>query len=70
MELGLNYPRPLVSMETAQHGVMRAWNIIERCTTSSSSGAGGDSSSGHSTGSVLPRKEPYRCGSWLVAWLG
>ncbi len=55
VELGFNYPLPLISMDAAKDSVKKASSIIERCTSSKST-----TTSGHSSGSVLPRKEPYR----------
>eukprot|EP00775_Hariotina_reticulata_P012492 gene12492-12626_t len=57
VELGFNYPWPIISPEAAKEGVALAAAVVERCATSSGNSG---SSTGTACNSLLPHKEPYR----------
>lgn len=64
VELGFNYPWPIITPEAAKEGVAWASAVVERCATNSSGNSG--SSSGTGFQSLMPCKEPYRwagCGA-------
>eukprot|EP00879_Flechtneria_rotunda_P003190 GHRR01003413.1.p1 GENE.GHRR01003413.1~~GHRR01003413.1.p1 ORF type:complete len:685 (+),score=262.21 GHRR01003413.1:1217-3271(+) len=57
VELGFNYPWPIITSDAAKEGVSMAAAVVERCATSSGNSG---SSSATAYNSVLPHKEPYR----------
>lgn len=66
VELGFNYPWPIITPDAAKQGVAMAASVVERCAPSSGSSG---SSTGTGYNSLLPRKEPYRCVSALEVWV-
>jgi cryptochrome 1 len=57
VELGLNYPWPIITPEAAKEGVALASQVVERCATGISGSSGSSSGTGYS---LMPCKEPYR----------
>uniref|UniRef100_A0A383WNN2 Photolyase/cryptochrome alpha/beta domain-containing protein n=1 Tax=Tetradesmus obliquus TaxID=3088 RepID=A0A383WNN2_TETOB len=56
VELGFNYPWPIIAPDAAKEGVALASAVVERCAPSSGS-SGSSSGTGYS---LTPHKEPYR----------